>query len=167
LSTPMAAPTAGGTRGLSMYTPAAATAHMSPLALASMQPTHFDPVPVFIGPKPGWTGPVAEARAPDPAIEKAAVAAAAIPAPASANATAYAPGDKAAAAAEDAPPLTADTAPMALHAAVKPEVTKALIRKAGARPRLTRTADLNKTRTRGLVASPHHVQKEKKAKPAP
>src|SRR5438132_1689633 len=83
-----------------------------------------------------------ERRPPVPAVQTAATAAAVSP-PASANATAYAPGDKSAAA-EDAPPLTADTAPIALHAAVKPEVTKALIRKVGARPRPIRTADLNK-----------------------
>ena len=31
------------------------------------QPVHFDPIPVFVGPKPGWTGPVLAARAPDKA----------------------------------------------------------------------------------------------------
>ena len=31
--------------------------------LVTNGPVHFDPIPVFIGPKPGWTGPVAAARA--------------------------------------------------------------------------------------------------------
>ena len=41
----------------------------SPPMTAEMaaQPVHFDPVPVFVGPKPGWTGPVLAARAPDKA----------------------------------------------------------------------------------------------------
>jgi D-alanyl-D-alanine carboxypeptidase len=166
LTTPIAVPMAGGMRGLSMYTPAAASAHMSPLALAAMEPAHFDPVPVFVGPKPGWTGPVAEARTPDPAVQKPATATASTPAPSPTDATAYAAGDKAAAAAEDAPPLTADTAPIALHAALKPAVTKALIQRA-ARQHMTKTADLNKTRTRGIAASAHGAQKDKKATPAP
>jgi D-alanyl-D-alanine carboxypeptidase len=164
LSTPIAAPVAGGTRGLSMYTAAAtANTHMTPLALAAMAPAHFDPVPVFIGPKPGWTGAVAAAREPDPAIQKAAASTAA-----GATATAYAPADKPAAAAEEAPPLAADTAPIALHAAVKPAAAKALIRKA-AKPRMTKTAQLSKTRTRGLTApaAAHRSEKDKTAAPAP
>jgi D-alanyl-D-alanine carboxypeptidase len=31
------------------------------------QPVHFDPIPVFVGPKPGWTGPVLAARPADKA----------------------------------------------------------------------------------------------------
>jgi hypothetical protein len=33
-------------------------------AETASEPVHFDPVPVFIGPKPGWTGPVLAARPP-------------------------------------------------------------------------------------------------------
>ena len=34
----------------------------SPEDLLSREPVRFDPVPVFVGPKPGWTGPVLAAR---------------------------------------------------------------------------------------------------------
>jgi D-alanyl-D-alanine carboxypeptidase len=34
-------------------------------ALAAMQPVHFDPLPVFIGPKPGWTRPIDSSRPPN------------------------------------------------------------------------------------------------------
>ncbi len=33
------------------------------------QPVHFDPIPVFVGPKPGWTGPVLAARPSDKASD--------------------------------------------------------------------------------------------------
>jgi D-alanyl-D-alanine carboxypeptidase len=39
-------------------------------ALAAMQPVHFDPIPVFIGPKLGWTGPLADSRVPNDAIQQ-------------------------------------------------------------------------------------------------
>ena len=50
----------GGARSASIYyhPPRPRSAH--PRALAAMQPVHLDPTPVFIGPKPGWTGPIAE-----------------------------------------------------------------------------------------------------------
>src|SRR6202023_1744098 len=95
------------------------------------------------------------AREPDRAIQKAA-------ATPPADATAYAAGDKASA--EEAPPLTADTAPIALHAAVRPPAAKALIHKA-AKPRVTKTAELSKARTRGLTApaAAHGSDKDKTA----
>jgi D-alanyl-D-alanine carboxypeptidase len=51
-------------RGLPAATAAPATA----VAAAAVMPTllaervHFEPIPVFVGPKPGWTGPVLAAR---------------------------------------------------------------------------------------------------------
>jgi D-alanyl-D-alanine carboxypeptidase len=48
----------GATRGLL----AATTAATDPQAMADMPAPRFDPVPVFVGPKPGWTGPIAGAK---------------------------------------------------------------------------------------------------------
>ncbi len=42
-----------------------ASASPSPDELIERGPVQFDPVPVFVGPKPGWTGPVLAAR-PEP-----------------------------------------------------------------------------------------------------
>jgi D-alanyl-D-alanine carboxypeptidase len=116
LSTPVAAPGGkGGSAGVSMYSPAAATAPLT-RSLALMQPVHFDPVPVFIGPKPGWTGAVAAARAPDAPIQKAAN-----PTAPPAETSAYAPTDKPQVLDKDqTPALNAPTAPMALQGALKP-----------------------------------------------
>jgi D-alanyl-D-alanine carboxypeptidase len=55
---------AGSLAGRGMPAPAAAPAP----AVAAVAPTllaervHFEPIPVFVGPKPGWTGPVLAAR---------------------------------------------------------------------------------------------------------
>ena len=159
LTTPISVPASGATRGLSMFSASTATAHMTPRALAAMAPAHFDPVVVFVGPKPGWTGAVVAARPSDPAIDKAATAA-------PVAATAYAPSDKAAA--EEAPPLAADTAPLALHAAVKPAATKAFIERA-AKPRSAQTASLVKMRSRRAVVSAtgHGAAKDDKAAAPP
>jgi D-alanyl-D-alanine carboxypeptidase len=43
-----------------------------PNRISSSEPVYFTPVPVFIGPKPGWTGPVLAARAPGPTVAAAA-----------------------------------------------------------------------------------------------
>jgi D-alanyl-D-alanine carboxypeptidase len=51
----------GGTRGLSMMTTAMAPPPAAAGAIAD-EKVSFDPVKVFIGPKPGWTGPVMAAR---------------------------------------------------------------------------------------------------------
>jgi D-alanyl-D-alanine carboxypeptidase len=51
----------GGARGLTLFAAMAPTTS-DPVAMAAMPAPHFDPVPVFVGPKPGWTGPVAAAR---------------------------------------------------------------------------------------------------------
>jgi D-alanyl-D-alanine carboxypeptidase len=135
LNAPVAGgPGAAGARGLSLLYPAAAVAaHPAPLVLAMMAPAHFDPVPVFVGPKPGWTGPVVAARPAEPSVEKAAASAAP-----PAEASAYAPADiKQAADAQESPSLIgATTAPMALHAAVKPWPQKALAGHAAHRPRI-------------------------------
>ncbi|HEY1941758.1 MAG TPA: D-alanyl-D-alanine carboxypeptidase family protein [Roseiarcus sp.] len=68
-----------GRVGGSVGAPAAPVAASMTDAMAAA-PVHFDPVPVFVGPKPGWTGPVL-AASPTPAQT------------ATPNATAYA-GDK-------------------------------------------------------------------------
>jgi D-alanyl-D-alanine carboxypeptidase len=85
----------GATRGLLAAAPAA----MDPQAMADMPAPRFDPIPVFVGPKPGWTGPVVAAKP-----EK-------FEAPESASA--YASPDKQ----DQSAPAT--SAPMALQGAVK------------------------------------------------
>ena len=87
----------GATRGLLATT----TAETDPEAMADMPAPRFDPVPVFVGPKPGWTGPVAAAKP-----EK-------FEAPESASA--YASPDKQ----DQGAPPEATSAPMALQGAVK------------------------------------------------
>jgi D-alanyl-D-alanine carboxypeptidase len=63
------APAPGGVAGRNTIFAAVMGMGSSPPMTAEMatQPVHFDPVPVFVGPKPGWTGPVLAARAPDKA----------------------------------------------------------------------------------------------------
>ncbi len=159
LTTPLAAPGAkGNARGASAYAPAPA-ATMTPLELASLPAPEFDPVPVFVGPKPGWTGPVAAARPTD----------AAAPTAAPPESSAYAPLDKPEAIdPNETPPLTA---PMALQGAVRPGVkpmaAKALIPSA-AKPSATKVANRNKSRAKGaLVAAPGKpVSKIAAAEPA-
>ena len=58
---PAAAARNGATRGASLFAAAATSA--DPETMAAAPAPHFDPVPVFVGPKPGWTGPVAMAKA--------------------------------------------------------------------------------------------------------
>jgi len=71
----------------------------------AIKPVHFDPEPIFIGPKPGWTGPVLPAK------------------PTSDDAGAASP-DTARAYVSDKPPLVEDaeaqSAPAALKGALKP-----------------------------------------------
>ncbi|MGD0640807.1 MAG: D-alanyl-D-alanine carboxypeptidase family protein, partial [Roseiarcus sp.] len=69
------------------------------------QPVHFDPVPIFIGPKPGWNGPVLAAR---PANKAPAAGA-------PATAAAYA-GEKPSVIGDG----DAQSAPVALQSAVRP-----------------------------------------------
>ena len=75
-----------------------------PEAMAALPAPNFDPVPVFVGPKPGWTGPVAQARVVKPPFE----------APETASAYAAAPEK---APTPDAEGGSAPTAPMALQGA--------------------------------------------------
>ncbi len=56
-------------RGLSLFSAVATT--NDPIAMAALPAPHFDPVLVFVGPKPGWTGAVAAARSTPPSTEKA------------------------------------------------------------------------------------------------
>jgi len=147
-----------GARGASMYA-AAPPAAVTPLALAAMAPPHFDPVPVFVGPKPGWTGPVAAARPADGATPPSA-------SPATPpEASAFAPIDKPPTLdPNETPPLTA---PVALHSAVpagvKPATAKALVQ-----PLATRVADRSKPKTKtAVVAAPGKpVPKNETAEPA-
>ena len=100
-----AAPPPGGLFGRNTIFAAIAGSKAPMTAEMAEQPVHFDPVPIFIGPKPGWTGPVLAARP----VEKA---------PASGTpsvASAYA-ADKPSAV-EGAPP---ESAPIALQSAVRP-----------------------------------------------
>jgi D-alanyl-D-alanine carboxypeptidase len=85
-------------RGATFVTASAAEPVQTSL---SNEPVHFDPVPVFVGAKEGWTGPVLAAR-PSPNTP--------------ADAAAYT-GDKAQGAGEAAGDVSA---PMALEGAVKP-----------------------------------------------
>ena len=79
-----------------------------PQALADMPAEHFEPVTVFVGPKPGWTGPVAAAKAEEePASPKTPFAA-------PESASAYASPDKT----PEDQTAPAATAPMALQGAV-------------------------------------------------
>jgi D-alanyl-D-alanine carboxypeptidase len=138
-TTPIAAPGGkGGAASASMYaTVAAASATRS---LVVTEPVHFDPVPVFVGPKPGWTGPVLAARAPDAAVKKALASAPATPA----EASAYVATDKSQAVDKyETPALSAPTAPMALQGAVKP-VGKNLTAPAAKRPAPAKLAQQNK-----------------------
>jgi D-alanyl-D-alanine carboxypeptidase len=70
------------------------------VAPAPAQKVAFDPVPVFVGPKPGWTGPVLAASSDDDE-------------PAASPVSAYS-------AEKEAKPDVAASAPMALKSAVKP-----------------------------------------------
>jgi len=80
----------GGARSASMYyhhrtpRPQLLRSH----ALAAMQPVHFDPLPVFIGPKPGWTGSIVASRPSDVGPQQQAANPAAPPPEASAIAPA-------------------------------------------------------------------------------
>ena len=120
----------GGAASASMYALAAAAAAPATRSLAVMEPVHFDPVPVFVGPKPGWTGPVMAARAPDAPAQKAAASPTAPPV----EASAYAPADKPQVLDKDeTPALSAPTAPMALQGALKPGALKTPVLPAGKR----------------------------------
>ena len=150
IGAPVAAQVAkGGPGGGSMYPAATAAAtHPAPLVLAMMAPAHFDPVPVFLGPKPGWTGPVAAAR-PSESVAQKAVAGATPPPEASAYA---ATANLTGADAQEAPSLVATSAPMALHAAVKPWPPKALADRA-AQARAARVAALVRAKARHGAAA--------------
>ena len=94
----------------------------------SSEPVHFDPVPVFVGAKEGWTGPVLAAR------------------PTSAtpvDATAYT-GDKAPQGAQEG--AGDASAPMALEGAVKPPAVAAPPAKGLDKPRRARMATVTKQR---------------------
>jgi D-alanyl-D-alanine carboxypeptidase len=149
------APSAGGrigAGGSSVYAMVATAAAPVTRGLVATEPVHFDPIPVFVGPKPGWTGPIAAARAAAPTVEKAAAAPAA---PAVPEATAYAPADKPQALDKDeTPPLgAATTAPMALQGAVKTPVAGKFAVQPGAKKTATKVADQGKARVKGPSAA--------------
>jgi len=104
----VAAARTGATRGMSLF--AAAAASTDPEAMAAAPAPHFDPVRVFVGPKPGWTGPVAMAK-PQP-----------FEAPESASAYAAGPDKQ-----EAGDSNQATSAPMALQGAVKPTKLGSLV----------------------------------------
>ena len=146
------APSAGGrigAGGSSVYAMVATAAAPVTRGLVATEPVHFDPIPVFVGPKPGWTGPIAAARAAEPTVEKAAAA------PAVPEATAYAPADKPQALDKDeTPPLgAATTAPMALQGAVKTPVAGKFALQPGAKKTATKVADQGKARAKGPSAA--------------
>lgn len=98
-------------RGGAYVPPAVAGAPLfAPAASIASERVHFEPVPVFIGPKAGWTGPVLAARS-EPKADSRAKSDADKDA---AKATAYAPDG-----APDAAPLGSQDAPLALQGAVK------------------------------------------------
>jgi D-alanyl-D-alanine carboxypeptidase len=142
----------GGAGGASMYAAAVGAPAAATRSLMVTEPVHFDPVPVFVGPKPGWTGPVLAARAPDAATPKAIAAAPAKTPPT--EASAYVATDKAQAADKDeTPALAAPTAPMALQGALKPATTKSLNAPPGKRPP-TKLAQQNKPKPATPAHSP-------------
>ena len=93
---------AGGRIGGPVAAMTMSTANAPMTDAMAAQPVHFDPIPVFVGPKPGWTGPVLAAR-PSPTDAAAP------------NATAYA-GDKPTAIDGQDP----QSAPVALQSALNP-----------------------------------------------
>jgi D-alanyl-D-alanine carboxypeptidase len=93
---------AGGRAGGSVAAAASAAASASMTEAMAAEPVHFDPIPVFVGPKPGWTGPVLAARPSDKTT-------------ADAGTTAYA-GDKPSAVEGQG----AQSAPVALQGALRP-----------------------------------------------
>jgi len=130
----VAAPAAvSGPTAVAVASPAMASA----MALMNER-VRFDPIPVFVGPKPGWTGPVLAARA--------------APSDVPSDASAYT-GEKPAAA--ETPPDAA-TAPVALQGAVKiPPPTK--LRPLGAAR--SHAASLSEVAARRrYVAVLHHAQ---------
>jgi len=96
--------------------PAPASAPMVAAQLLQAEPVKFDPVTVFVGPKPGWNGPVLAARATSTTSSEA-----------TAYTTASAPPTEAAA--------EAASAPLALQGAVKPPATVVKKKAAKATPR--------------------------------
>ena len=83
------------------------------------EPVYFTPVPVFIGPKPGWSGPVLAARATRPASAVAAARSA------PADVSAYAADKPSPIDAASAPAEGELTAPVALQGAVQTPVAAA------------------------------------------
>ena len=86
-------------RGKAAGPVAVAAVEATPQPLLLAEPIRFDPVPVFVGPKPGWTGPVLAARpAAGPPSDATAYTTASVPSAAEAS----------------------QSAPLALQGAVKP-----------------------------------------------
>jgi D-alanyl-D-alanine carboxypeptidase len=132
----------GASRGLS-FLAALTPAPNDPMAIARMPVAHFDPVPVFIGPKPGWTGPVAAAKPTPPATDKALSSA-----PESASAYVGLPEKSPDAEA----PAGASTAPLALQGAVHGGTKLGAL--AIATKNLKKTSDTRSLKTIAVVATP-------------
>jgi len=111
------------------------------------KPVHFDPEPIFIGPKPGWTGPVLAAK---PTSDDAGVGS----------------PDTARAYATDKPPLAegadAQSAPAALKGALKPVKLAPL----AARPHKRVFAKAQPRQTVAAKAQPRQPVAAKAKKPA-
>ena len=141
---PPPTPTAGGRVG-GPAGAAAATANASMTEAMAAEPVHFDPIPIFIGPKPGWTGPVLAAR-PSPSD---------IAAP---NATAYA-NDKPAVDGQDP-----QSAPVALQGALRPMPAAKGLAVVGPKRPVWRAHAAVRTRVARLH---NHLTNNKKAIPLP
>jgi D-alanyl-D-alanine carboxypeptidase len=113
----------------------------------AVRPVHFDPQPIFIGPKPGWTGPVLAAK---PTSDDAGVGS----------------PDTARAYATDKPPLAegadAQSAPAALKGALKPVKLAPL----AARPHKRVFAKAQPRQTVAAKAQPRQPVAAKAKKPA-
>ncbi len=114
------------------------------------QAVHFDPVPVFVGAKPGWNGPVLAARAPGHAPKDTA---------APASATAYAPQKPQVLDTPTQAPGEAADAPMALQGAVENAAPVAAIRASAAK-----AARLNATKKNAAPKYAATAAKNKKKK---
>ena len=132
---PAAAASGGGRGGFSLL--AAFAPVNDPEAMAAMPAPHFDPVPVFVGPKPGWTGPVAQAGI--------TTGKPPFGAPETASAYAAAPDKSQTQGPEDGT-LPVSTAPMALQGAVQAQKLGSLTAPAsGAQNKVSKNNHLTKT----------------------
>jgi D-alanyl-D-alanine carboxypeptidase len=136
----------GGARGAAI-TAAAATVS-DPEAIAALPTPRFDPVAVFVGPKSGWTGPVAQAH----------VTSGKPPFEAPETASAYAAAPEKPQTPEAGGPSAPPTAPMALQGAVQAQKVGSLTAPGGAADKVSKNKPVAKNiraippKKRALVA---------------